>query len=353
MATKKNGESKYKTGKRIRFERADRPEPRLYFKQETDLEHNTSNTDGYEYDFTNNLLTEEQRRKLGRMIDDVDIEETGGKIRFIDYDTFTSFEAEEDAEFELDQGEYTSCLYNYLLDKGLRFVWHRPEPVVYDDPGNLGEIYAVNDLHDVIFGGGTEIIPEDVESKKDYLNDLKSRELNIFFYIHNQEKVLAHKPFDYPFLIDMIDVKSIIIYEQPMCLHDLLTCTPLLFKHISSSWLYNSYWDYVYKYNLVDIQIKNDNQLLFYNEIRNLGKRSTTVKGFNRPVQFYSPEYPDGPIEGNVDARRTLYWNPNVITDNEGRARVEFYNNSFTRRFTIRAAGITASGVPYILNQNW
>jgi hypothetical protein len=32
---------------------------------------------------------------------------------------------------------------------------------------------------------------------------------------------------------------------------------------------------------------------------------------------------------------------------------VEFYNNSFTRRFTINAAGITASGIPYVLNQNW
>ena len=109
-------------------------------------------------------------------------------------------------------------------------------------------------------------------------------------------------------------------------------------------------WD---RYYLVDVQIKNDRELLFNWEKWNLGSRKTTVKGFTKPVQFYSPEYPDGPIEGNIDSRRTLYWNPNVITDEEGRARVEFYNNSFTRKFTINAAGITASGVPYILNQNW
>ena len=42
-----------------------------------------------------------------------------------------------------------------------------------------------------------------------------------------------------------------------------------------------------------------------------------------------------------------------MITDENGRARVEFYNNSFTRKFTITGAGITASGVPYILKQNW
>ena len=356
MAPKRNGELKYRTGKRIRFERADRPDPRPFFKQETDLNHNTSQVAEYKVDFTDSGLTAEQRRKLGRMIDDVDIEEEGGKIRFIDYDTFTSFEAEEDAEFELDQGEYTTDIYGYFQEKGLRFVWHKPEGVGYSDPGDLGQS-GVDDGSDVIFGGGTEEIPEDVESKEDYLNDLKSRELSVFFYIHNQEKVLAHKPFDFPFLIDMIDVKSILIFDQPMYLRDLISCTPLLLefhrKHANQDWIWEASHDFSSRYNLVDIQIKNDNQLLFYSEIRNLGKRSTTVKGFTKPVQFYSPQYPDGPIEGTVDPRRTLYWNPNVITDDEGRARVEFYNNSFTRRFTINAAGITASGVPYVLNQNW
>ena len=107
------------------------------------------------------------------------------------------------------------------------------------------------------------------------------------------------------------------------------------------------------KYSLIDIQIKEDRQLLFDWEIRDLGRRTTTVKGYTKPVQFYSQEYPDGPIEGNMDQRRTLYWNPNVITDEDGHALVEFYNNNFTRKFTINAAGITAAGIPYILNQNW
>lgn len=79
----------------------------------------------------------------------------------------------------------------------------------------------------------------------------------------------------------------------------------------------------------------------------------TKVKGFSRPVQFYSPQYPDGPIPGEIDSRRTLYWNPNVVTDYDGNARVEFYNNSFTKRFTISGAGITTSGEPYVLRQNW
>ena len=345
MGTNKNGESKYKTGKRIRFERADRPEPRPFYKQETDLDHNTSQVLDYKVDYTDYDLTPAQRRKLGKMIDDVDIEEESGKLRFIDYDTFTSFEAEEDSEFELDQGEYTTDVEGYFLDRGIRFITDAEDNFVeFAEEGEESGTYVEKGIHP-------------------------------FFYVHNQEKMLEHKPFDRPLHIDMIDVKSIILYDNPMYPRDFVDLIPLtvewsrkhagecppglpksnkltgseIFIHDFFSWVILT-WDRFY---VVDIQIKNDRELLFYNEIRNLGRRSTTVKGFTRTVQFYAPEYPDGPIEGNVDARRTLYWNPNVITDNEGHARVEFYNNSFTRRFIISAAGITASGIPYVLNQNW
>ena len=73
MTTKNNGNSKYETSKRIRFERGDRPEPRRYLIQETDLNHNTNKVEDYKVDYTDYDLTPAQRRKMGRMIDDVDI----------------------------------------------------------------------------------------------------------------------------------------------------------------------------------------------------------------------------------------------------------------------------------------
>ena len=164
--------------------------------------------------------------------------------------------------------------------------------------------------------------------------------------------------------IDMIDVKSVILFDKTMYSYEINEIVPLMRefakKHTgeapANSGIAGNYWAWVDiggRYTLVDIQIKEDRELLSYRDIRNLGRRTTKVKGFTKPVQFYAPEYPDGPILGNIDPRRTLYWNANVITDEEGRARVEFYNNSFTRKFTIAGAGITASGTPYILNQNW
>ncbi|MBO4589389.1 MAG: hypothetical protein J5698_00240, partial [Bacteroidaceae bacterium] len=62
------------------------------------------------------------------------------------------------------------------------------------------------------------------------------------------------------------------------------------------------------------------------------------------------PTYPKGPIPGDKDYRRTLYWNPEVTTDETGCATVSFYNNGYSRAFTISAEGLTKEGIP-IINQ--
>ena len=299
MSKKKNGKSKFEKSTRIKFERSDRPEPKPFLKQEIDLSRNKPKSKESDTDFTDDNLPLVIREDLGIVLDDVDITE---KRQFVDYDTFTSWDAEKETEMELDLGEYTTDVMGYFLEKGIRFT------------------------------------------------------LQPYFYVHNTEKVLDKKPFDDPTGIDMIDVKSIIVYDKPMFPRYFVDFTPLLVdyhrKHLDTDWFIwvDTCWD---RYFLVDIQIKNDRELLSYNDIRNLGRRTTTIDGFSKPVEFYAPQYPEGGVYGDVDARRTLYWNPNVITDDEGNARVEFYNNSYSTRYTISGAGITASGIPYILNQNW
>ena len=369
MSTDKNGESKNEKSKRIRFERADRPAPRPYFKQETDLNHNDHRPYDYKVDYTDFDLTPAQRRRLGRMIDDVDIEEDAQKQRFVDFDTFTSFEVEEDAELELDQGEYTTDLEGYFLERGIRFEYESEEDKLIREELDMLSGISTSDgggesENNVGYFGGFENKYES-GTKSGIKNENGENENGIFvekeitphFYVHNLQKFFGVPgPYANPLKIDMIDIKSIILFDRPMYPREFADIIPLEIEHARKRvdtdffwWLSNS----MRRYYLVDVQMKEDRQLLFDWEISNLGRRTTTVKGFTRPVQFYSPEYPDGPIEGSPDYRRTLYWNPNVITDEDGHARVEFYNNSFTRKFTINAAGITASGVPYVLNQNW
>ena len=316
MSTNRKGEPQYKKFKRIRLERADKPKLRPFYKQETDLSHNTPGEDDYEVDFTNDGLTSEQLKKLGIIINDVDIDEEVDKIRFIDYDTFTAFDTDLDTEMELDEGEYSGTLRDYLRERGI-------DDYSVEEVGENGERTRTSLL------GGSYYKP--------------------YYYIHDSKSYISNLVDDYY----LVDVKSIVIYDKPKYLRDFLDLIPLEVKAKEGSdwyyWAKNSYE----KYYLVDIQLKEENEMLFTWEIINLSRRSTTVKGFTKPVEFYSPEYPDGPIEGEIDPRRTLYWNPNVITDEDGRARVEFYNNNFTHKFTIRGAGVTESGVPYILNQNY
>ncbi|MBR3478731.1 MAG: hypothetical protein IKH43_06495 [Bacteroidaceae bacterium] len=50
------------------------------------------------------------------------------------------------------------------------------------------------------------------------------------------------------------------------------------------------------------------------------------------------------------DYRRTLYWNPNVTTDNFGQASIEFYNNSVCNIIDVSAEGITRYG-QFLVNE--
>lgn len=72
--------------------------------------------------------------------------------------------------------------------------------------------------------------------------------------------------------------------------------------------------------------------------------RHIIIQGFDYPTEFYSPNYSQQHPKTPTDYRRTLYWNPNVKTDKNGRAIIHFYNNSRETRVNVSVAGITADG---------
>ena len=73
--------------------------------------------------------------------------------------------------------------------------------------------------------------------------------------------------------------------------------------------------------------------------------RHIWLQGFNLAEAFYQPDYSTMPT-GNppADYRRTLYWNPNAVTDEEGRFTAVFYNNGKQTRVRMSACGIAADG---------
>lgn len=67
--------------------------------------------------------------------------------------------------------------------------------------------------------------------------------------------------------------------------------------------------------------------------------------GMNEPAEFYQPDYSRRPVDEHpIDYRRTLYWNPNARTDENGRFVITFYNNGKDTRIKISAAGVTPDG---------
>ena len=67
--------------------------------------------------------------------------------------------------------------------------------------------------------------------------------------------------------------------------------------------------------------------------------------GFAYLADFYHPDYHrNPPKEGQKDYRRTLYWNPDLQLDEEGRASVTFFNNSQTTRLCVEANGQAPDG---------
>ena len=69
-------------------------------------------------------------------------------------------------------------------------------------------------------------------------------------------------------------------------------------------------------------------------------------QGLTQPAEFYEPDYNWEPEPEQTDYRRTVYWNPQVTTDSEGRAHMEFYNNGFSQSLKVSAEGLTANGQP-------
>jgi hypothetical protein len=76
------------------------------------------------------------------------------------------------------------------------------------------------------------------------------------------------------------------------------------------------------------------------------GLPNTLLAGYSKFAEFYSPSYeePNKSLP-KTDNRTTLYWTPNLITNQtQQRVRIDFFNNDFTKTFNVVLEGINAAG---------
>ncbi|MBP5323862.1 MAG: hypothetical protein J6Y84_08740 [Bacteroidaceae bacterium] len=312
---------------RVRMERASRPSLYAYTPLEKWLPKYTWSIDS--------MLTvekaEDSEYRLptdSHVLDEVTIT---GRRKYIDFYTFKAFDAEKDAEMLIDEGSYTYKVEDYLREKG------------YDVTLSTGD-------------AGDFISPtESTESRFPYYRQLvTAAPINghrTFWYVHEGKQNRTSPAYFAGYALDIEEVKSIIVYDSPMIYSTFPGLTQLLthdeIETLAGMKAQDRNTGLAPGLYIVDIELNPSRKRRTYVD---KNSRYTTFSGYTPVVEFYSPTYPDGPIPGEKDYRRTLYWNPEVTTDDTGNANVSFYNNGYSRAFTISAEGLTPGGTP-ILNE--
>lgn len=69
-------------------------------------------------------------------------------------------------------------------------------------------------------------------------------------------------------------------------------------------------------------------------------------KGFSAVKEFYAPKY-DNPAVNNplADLRSTIYWNPAILTGNDGKAKLNYFNSDNRGVYRVTVEGINADGL--------
>ena len=311
----------YQEGKpivaRMRLERSSAPDVLAYEASQLHLQHRIDSTDTTPW-------TEEDIKKdyLGDksiVLDNVEVE---GRRKYIDYCTFQAFDVAKDAELMTDKGEYTYMVADYLKDKGYSITYW--DGITYEQ--YLSEA----------FGGE---IPS-TKIRSEYIGWLiKQSTINGFrtlWYIkegkNNNTTPSYHPGFD----IDIADVKSIIVYDSP---HSYMAIDELINEFGAGLIQTAQSPQSPFPSGMYVVEIilhPGRKKRIAWHE----NARQTTFDGYSPKMEFYAPEYPNGPIEGDVDYRRTIYWNPDVKTDDRGTTEIKFYNNSYSRSLNVSVEGM-------------
>ena len=299
---------------RIRLDRASRPVTRAYTTADIHLPQYTM-TDDTSLEIQDKDPFLQANPDSVFLLENVDVH---GRKKYIDFLTFKAYNTEEDTELHLDQGKYTYMVRDYLKDKGYNIDFTRYDGVI---PNELT-------TRDEVLVWSLEQCP---------INDRR-----VLWYLHDDDSKWFKASYTPGFDIDMEDVKSIIVYDSPFE----FSTHPIVRQALSDSIIeicnHNNREKQILR-GLYVIDITMYPKGLRKSKVK--GQRQTTFRGYTMSTEFYAPEYPDGPIKGDVDYRRTLYWNPALTTDANGQAEVLFYNNGYSKQFHISAEGITPQGV--------
>ena len=325
---------------RLRLERSSAPEVLAYPLAALPLQHRIDTT---EVAFDGSIEEVHKLPASSILLENVDIE---GLRRYVDFCTFQAYDVAKDKELIIDKGEYTNTVADYLIGKGYAISLSDGESFEQFLDAKRREQEGLTLQAASSTSGNPNSRKMDVKIKDDrsqYLEWLMEKSTinnyRTLWYVKDGTRNTT-SPSSLPgFDIDIMDVKSIIVYDSPHSYmsnenvfrdfgEELITAVQRPKPPFPSGL-------YIVEIHLYPGRKSNISWLK--------NTRQTTFDGYSPEIEYYSPQYPDGPIQGDIDYRRTLYWNPEIKVSN-GRAEVEFYNNSYTKKLHIRAEGFTHYG---------
>lgn len=71
------------------------------------------------------------------------------------------------------------------------------------------------------------------------------------------------------------------------------------------------------------------------------------IPGYNKPRQFFSPDYSGGGGDQNPDFRTTIFWDPTLATEEDGTTNTSFYTADLETRYRIVVEGVSDKGIPF------
>lgn len=72
---------------------------------------------------------------------------------------------------------------------------------------------------------------------------------------------------------------------------------------------------------------------------------SFKIQGYHMARDFYVPAY-DQPLNFSPDHRKTIFWEPHVITDDNGLATISYFNTDYPGEVIVSIEGLSFSGKP-------
>lgn len=235
--------------------------------------------------------------------------------------------------FAYDEGNHifenymTKADRRFILDNGMRMIYLKDVEITAKAPSSVGKSKYSSPFNQ-------RITAEQIEKYRDRnIFQLLSRVPGVVVFGRNVTIRAASNPpliliDDVSFEVDMLDAISIEDVDEVEVVKDAGT---VLFGSRGAS-------------GVIMITTKRGK---INAPAEQFNIKSVSPLGYQVTKEFYSPQYETRQQRENdiPDLRSTIYWNPSIITSEEGKANIDFYTSDASTTYSVVIEGITSEGL--------